>query len=133
MNLSGQAVGALIKKYKIELADLLVICDDLDLDLGRLKIRPKGASAGQRGLQSIIDNLGVNNFTRLRLGIGRPQQSTDAAKYVLSGFLPSEKAGAIRTEGLAKDCCRVWIERGIIESMNIFNSGYKAGGEKVNE
>lgn len=121
MNLSGLAVKALAKKYKISLQELLVVCDDLDLELGRIKIRPKGASAGQRGLQSIIEHLGSGDFSRLRLGIDRPPGSLEAAKYVLSGFTHSQREVAAGAEKIAVDCCLSWIERGITETMNMFN------------
>ncbi|MDD5097898.1 MAG: aminoacyl-tRNA hydrolase, partial [Candidatus Omnitrophica bacterium] len=94
MNLSGMAVKACFKKFKVTPADLLVICDDLDLDLGRIKIRPSGSSGGQRGLDSIIKQIGTPEFSRLRIGIGRPSRPIDAAKYVLTGFARKEKAAA---------------------------------------
>jgi PTH1 family peptidyl-tRNA hydrolase len=127
MNLSGLAVKGLVKRFKIDPQDLLVVCDDLDLELGRIKIRPKGASAGQRGLQSIIVHLGTGDFPRLRLGIGRPPGSMDAAKYVLSGFSRAQKELAAVSERIAVDCCFSWIERGITETMNIFNT--RSGNE----
>ncbi len=121
MNLSGIAVKALLKKFKINPDNLLVVCDDLDLDLGRMKIRPSGSSAGQRGIKSIIEHLGTQDFNRLRIGIGRPKNSGDAAKYVLSGFLRKEKeiVGEIKEE--AAGCCMSWVEKGMAETMNIYN------------
>lgn len=127
MNLSGLAVKGLVKKYKIGLQDLLVVCDDLDIELGRIKIRPKGASAGQRGLQSIIDQLGSVDFPRLRLGIGRPPGSIDSSRYVLSGFSRAQKELAAVAEHLAVDCCLSWVEKGIIQTMNMFNT--RSGNE----
>ena len=122
MNLSGIAVSALTKKYKIDLADLLVACDDLDLGFGVIKIRPGGSSGGHRGLGSIIDSLGSQGFSRLRVGIGRPLQSrTDAAGFVLSPFTKKEKEKIKELIENACDCCRVWVRQGITESMNIFN------------
>ncbi len=122
MNLSGIAVNALIKKYKIDLENLLVVCDDLDLSFGVIKIRPSGSSAGHRGLRSIIDSLGSQEFSRLRIGIGRPlQNNTDAASFVLSPFTKKEKKEIKEIIGLACDCCRVWARKGITESMNMFN------------
>jgi len=132
MNLSGIAVSALIKKYKIDLPrpcthgrgldNLLVVCDDLDLDFGVIKIRPSGSSAGHRGLESIIDSLGSQGFSRLRIGIGRPlRHNTDASSFVLSPFTKKEKGKIKEIIELACDCCRVWVMKGITESMNIFN------------
>lgn len=122
MNLSGSAVKALVRKYKVSLEDLLVICDDLDLDFGRIKIRPGGSSAGQRGLESIIDYFKSQEFPRLRIGIGRPKaDDIDAATYVLSYFNNSEKKHLKAIIKKASSCARSWLEKGVIESMNIFN------------
>jgi PTH1 family peptidyl-tRNA hydrolase len=138
MNLSGLAVCALVKKYKIDLPrlslksdtdlkeerdldNLLVVCDDLDLEFGRMKIRPRGSSGGHRGLQSIMDYLGGGDFARLRIGIGRPRQKADAAGYVLSVFTREEKEQVKKTIREACDCCESWVAEGIAKSMNIFN------------
>ncbi|MBI3991458.1 MAG: aminoacyl-tRNA hydrolase [Candidatus Omnitrophica bacterium] len=122
MNLSGAAVSALIKKYKVDLQDLLVVCDDLDLGFGVIKIRPNGSSGGHRGLDSIINSIGSQEFARLRIGIGRPvHDNGDAADFVLSSFTKKEKERVKEIMALACDCCRMWSTKGIIESMNIFN------------
>jgi PTH1 family peptidyl-tRNA hydrolase len=121
MNLSGIAVSALLRKYKIELNNLLVVCDDLDLEFGRIKLRPAGSSGGHNGLKSIIDSLKTQDFSRLRLGIGRPRKNIDSARYVLTPFAKEERhmvKGAIKE---AADCCQAWVTKGITESMNIFN------------
>jgi PTH1 family peptidyl-tRNA hydrolase len=123
MNLSGIAVAALLKKFKVNPEDLLVVCDDLDLELGKMKIRPQGSSGGQRGIESIIEQLGTQDFGRLRIGIGRPKSSgkQDVVKYVLSGFLRKEKAAVKQIEDDAVNCCLSWVENGIVQTMNIFN------------
>lgn len=121
MNLSGIAVAALLKKFKVDLKDLLVVCDDLDLELGQIKIRPQGSSGGQRGLQSIIERLGTQDFCRLRVGIGRPKSSQDAAKYVLSRFMRKESITVKQAEEDAVNCCRSWLEKGVVQTMNNFN------------
>jgi len=121
MNLSGIAVKALFKKFKVNEKDLLVVCDDLDLELGKIKIRPQGSSGGQRGVESIIERLGRKDFCRLRIGIGRPKSSQDAAKYVLAGFLRKEKPAVKQIEEDALSCCMSWVENGIVRTMNIFN------------
>ncbi len=123
MNLSGIAVKALFKKFKVSPENFLLVCDDLDLDLGRMKIRPQGSSAGQRGIKSIIEHLGTQNFSRLRIGIGRPKTPQDAARYVLAGFLRKEKAAAKQIEEDAVSCCLSWIENGIVQTMNTYNIG----------
>ncbi len=127
MNLSGVAVRALLKKFKINPENLLVVCDDLDLDLGKMKIRPTGSSAGQRGVKSIIEQIGTQNFNRLRIGIGRPKNSEDAAKYVLSGFLHKEKEMVYTIKEEAVSCCMSWLEKGITETMNIYNTSLPIG------
>lgn len=121
MNLSGLAVKQLIKKYKVEPGNLLVVCDDLDLELGRIKIRPSGSSGGQKGVQSIFDSLGTPDFARLRIGIGRPKRSTDACDYVLSQFSRREKEIVGPAMLKAAECCLYWVRYGIEKTMNNFN------------
>ena len=97
MNLSGQSVSRLVERFKINLSDLLVIHDDLDLPLGKIRIRQGGSSGGHKGIGSIINELGSQDFLRLRVGIGRPIMSTseisedDTIAYVLSDLTPDEK------------------------------------------
>ncbi|HNW39094.1 MAG TPA: aminoacyl-tRNA hydrolase [Candidatus Omnitrophota bacterium] len=129
MNLSGIAVCALVKKFKIDPQNLLVVCDDLDLELGVMKIRPQGSSGGQRGLESIIERLGTRDFCRLRVGIGRPPDKQDAARYVLSGFLRKEKTVAKQIEEDAAGCCLSWLENGIEQTMNTFNTSFTSRQE----
>jgi len=121
MNLSGQAVSALLKFYKIPLERMLVIHDDLDLPLGTLRLRPSGGSAGQRGLASIIDRLGTQEFPRLRLGIGRPPGQMEAAGYVLQPFLPAEQGTLKTVLDSAADACQVFVKSGLETAMNRFN------------
>ncbi len=140
MNLSGVAVVNLLKKYRIDLPrpfgrtgnesispkgrgldKLLVICDDIDLEFGRLKIKPSGSSGGHRGLKSIIDSTRTCKFSRLRIGIGRPLKSIKAAEYVLSAFNRKEKTQLREILEVASNCCWSWVRKGITETMNIFN------------
>lgn len=121
MNLSGEAVSGLIRRYKIDLANLLVISDDLDLEFGRMKIRAAGSSAGHRGIKSIAEALNTERFARLRIGIDRPHPGIDAAEYVLSPFSRREKALLEAITEEAAECCCVWATEGIEKSMNIFN------------
>jgi PTH1 family peptidyl-tRNA hydrolase len=122
MNLSGVAVKALFKKFKAGPQDLLVVCDDLDLELGRLKLRAHGSSAGHRGVSSIIEQLGTPEFNRLRFGIGRPRNPEDTARYVLTGFLRKEKATVEESREDAVCCCLSWVENGITMTMDCFNN-----------
>ncbi|MFH0935582.1 MAG: aminoacyl-tRNA hydrolase [Candidatus Omnitrophota bacterium] len=121
MNLSGNAVADLVKKYRIDLNNLLVACDDLDLEFGRIKIRARGSSGGQRGLASIIAALGSDKFARLRIGIGRPVKAKEACEYVLSPFTGKEKKQMLQVVQKALECCETWVSQGITEAMNIFN------------
>lgn len=133
MNLSGIAVNSLLKKFKAKPENLLVVCDDLDLELGRMKIRQFGSSGGHRGLTSIIEHLGTRNFNRLRIGIGRPKNAADAAEYVLSGFSPKEKMILQEIKEDALNCCMSWVEKGIVETMNMFNKKQGDGSLKKRE
>jgi PTH1 family peptidyl-tRNA hydrolase len=125
MNLSGVAVAGLLKKYKIEARNLLVVLDDLDLELGRIKLRPCGSSAGQRGLQSIIASLGTKEFARLRVGIGRPAKAQEASEYVLAPFKAAEKEKIAQVLQEAQDCCLAWVNQGISRAMGTFNKKEK--------
>jgi len=121
MNLSGGSLASLIKKYKIQLEDLLVVCDDLDLGLGEIRIRPSGSSAGHRGIKSIIEHLKSDSFPRLRVGIGRPASKTEIKDFVLSKFKAKEAEAVSEALEEAIQCCKIWLIRGIKESMNQFN------------
>jgi len=121
MNVSGGAIKALLKRNRLGLKDLLVVCDDLDLDFGRLKIKPGGSSGGHRGLDSISQAVNSREFTRLRLGIGRPRPNHQAADYVLSCFSKEEQKQLKVVLEKACDCCESWVTQGLEKSMNIFN------------
>lgn len=121
MNLSGPAVVSLLKKHRLNPDELLVVCDDLDLEFGRLKIKPGGSSAGHRGVESIINSLGSEEFARLRIGIGRPHESSKAKDYVLARFNRKEGQQLKDILDAACDCCRLWVTDGIDKSMNTFN------------
>lgn len=122
MNLSGVAVKALVKKYKISPENLLVVCDDLDLDFGRIKIRGEGSCGGHNGLESVINSLGSDKFSRLRIGIGRPSPKIDAVDYVLGNFTKKEKERLVEIKEEAVRCCVSWATTSLDECMNIFNS-----------
>lgn len=121
MNLSGAAVAALIRKYIIDSHDVLVVCDDLDLELGRLKIKPSGSSGGHRGLKSIIAAIDCEDFPRLRIGIGRPPQHKNAADYVLSYFTRDERKEIEKAVQKAVACCQFWAREGTLKAMGKFN------------
>lgn len=121
MNLSGQPVSSLLRFYKVPLPQLLVIHDDIDLPVGTLRIRPDGGSAGQRGLASIIQQLGTQEFPRLRIGVGRPPGQKEAADYVLKGFTSSDQELITIVLDRAVDAARIFIEHGLEMAMNQYN------------
>lgn len=121
MNLSGQPVGALVKFYKVPLANLLVAYDDVDLPLGTVRLRPGGGSAGQKGMASIIERLGTQDFPRLRLGIGRPPGRMEAADYVLQDFSAGEKTVLKPTLERAAEAALVFVAEGLEAAMNQYN------------
>jgi peptidyl-tRNA hydrolase, PTH1 family len=120
MNLSGRAVGQAVRFYKIEPSDILVVCDDLSLPVGKIRIRPGGSDGGQKGLRDITNHLGTEQFPRLRIGIG-DQGQADAADYVLSRFRSPERALIDDTLILASQAVAVWVTQGVDAAMNRFN------------
>jgi PTH1 family peptidyl-tRNA hydrolase len=121
MNLSGQAVGALMRFYKIPPANFMVAYDDVDLALGVIRIRPDGGSAGQKGMASIIERLGTQEFPRLRLGIGRPPGRMQAADYVLQDFGSGEQEMLAATLDRGADAALAFVAAGLNTAMNQYN------------
>ena len=122
MNLSGQAVSALMRYYKVNREDLIVSHDDVDLPFGVIRMRPGGGSAGQKGVASIIEALGTQEFPRLRMGIGRPPGYKDAADYVLQSFSPQEKDELMNFLNKAVDALDCFVADGLETAMNRFNN-----------
>jgi PTH1 family peptidyl-tRNA hydrolase len=119
MNLSGAAVREAINWYKTPLADMLVVVDDIDLPFGSVRLRPKGGSGGHNGLKSIIAELGIEAFPRMRIGIGRgPGYAT---RQVLSRFTSDEERVLPSVLEAAADCVVEWERHGIIDAMNRCN------------
>ena len=125
MNLSGQSVQGLLRFYKLPLENLLVASDDIDLPFGVIRIRPGGGSAGQKGMASIIQQLGTQDFPRLRLGIDPPPGRMDAAAYVLQEFSNKELLVVSETLDRAADAALTFVTQGLNAAMNKFNG---AGG-----
>ena len=121
MNLVGQSVARLAAFYQVEAAGLLVICDDLDLPAGALRLRPFGGSAGHKGLRSIFDRLGTQDFPRLRIGIGRPPGRMDPADYVLQPFAHAEWEAMEPALERAVAAVEVFAAEGIEAAMTRFN------------
>src|SRR4051812_49776227 len=103
MNLSGQAIGELMRFYKVERPDVFVIVDDTNLELGRLRARPSGSAGGHNGLKSIIDALGAGEIARLRIGVGRGDGRRDLADHVLATVEPEERASVAPAANRAAD------------------------------
>jgi len=120
MNLSGQAVGPLLRWYHASTSELLVICDDLDLPLGKIRLRPHGGSGGHKGMLSIIETLGTQDFARLRIGIGRPAHG-DPQDYVLNDFTQDELIGMLNAYDRAVEAVESFVLDGIAAAMNKFN------------
>jgi len=127
MNLSGQSVASLVKFYKIPLENLIIVYDDVDLPFGRIRIRPSGGSAGQKGISSIIERLGTKDFPRMRLGVGRPPGSKGAASYVLKNFSGEDADFLPHVLDRAVDALFTYITYDLETAMNRFNP--KPNGE----
>jgi PTH1 family peptidyl-tRNA hydrolase len=121
MNLSGQAVSRLVKYYKIPRESLLIVYDDVDLPLESIRIRPNGGAGGHKGVASIIERLGTNEFPRLRLGIGRPPGRKNAAAHVLRNFTKEENVFLEVTLERAVDAVLVFVSAGLEAAMNKYN------------
>ena len=125
MNRSGQSMSRLIKRFNINLDDLFVIHDDLDLPLGKIRIRRCGGSGGHKGVNSIITELGSQDFPRLRVGIGRPVTSeiseVDIIAYVLSDFTPDEKQVIAQVIPRASEAILCLLTEGVVAAMNKYN------------
>jgi PTH1 family peptidyl-tRNA hydrolase len=118
MNLSGRAVRAVIDFYKLDPADVVVIHDELDLPLGRMRMKRGGGNAGHNGLKSLTQELGTPDFVRLRLGIGRPETGRDVAGYVLEPFRSEEWPVVRRIVPAAVDGIMTFFEDGLDMAMN---------------
>ena len=121
MNLSGHAVGELLRYFKIDTGDLLVVVDEVQLDLGRLRARPSGSAGGHNGLKSLVQQLGTDAFARLRIGVGRGDARRDLADHVLATFGQDERVLVGDTIARAADAVETFIAEGIGPMMNRFN------------
>jgi PTH1 family peptidyl-tRNA hydrolase len=123
MNLSGEAVAPIARFYKVPPQNILVVFDDLDLPLAKLRLRPKGGAGGHNGMQSVIQQLGSSEFPRFRLGIGRPPGQMPAQAYVLQKFKPEEWEAMLITYRQALQALEVLLSQGLEQAMNQFNTG----------
>jgi PTH1 family peptidyl-tRNA hydrolase len=127
MNLSGESVAKLMRRYNLSPEQLIVIYDDLDIPLGRIRIRERGSSGGHKGMKSIISRLGSQDFTRIRVGIAPPgvaddtPSGVDAIEHVLSGFTAKEKPVIKTIYDQVADAIYCIITEGVPAAMNKFN------------
>jgi len=122
MNNSGEAVAPAAHYYRIPPERVLVICDDVHLELGRLRLRRGGSAGGHKGLESIIRALGTSDFPRLRLGVGNPEAEVDRVGFVLGRFRPEEMVPITEAIRRAAEAAEVWLTEGLEAAANRFNA-----------
>ncbi len=121
MNLSGEAVGALVDFYRVKLQNLMVAVDDADLPVGEIRLRMRGSSGGHHGLESIEQRLGTRDFARLRIGIGRQDGRREITGHVLGRFEAAETALVDKVLTAAGNQVECWLDAGIQKAMSQFN------------
>ena len=121
MNNSGDALSYLTTRFPVRIHEILIVYDDLDLPLGKIRIRPAGGAGGHRGMESIIDALGNPNVPRIRIGIGRPPPGVDEIPYVLGGFTAEEAPLIAEGLSMAQDAALDVLSHGLDWSMNRYN------------
>lgn len=121
VNNSGSAVKAVVFKKGIATSNILTVVDDVNVDFGKMRLRPEGSAGGHNGLKSMIEHLGTREFARLRLGVGSPRHKEAMADYVLGEFTKDERKhlGSFIQE--ASECCVAWVKDGMSNAMNQFN------------
>lgn len=132
MNQSGHALSACCNYYAVQASDVLVIHDDVDLPLGRLKFTKNSSSGGHKGVGSIIEQLGSGKFSRLKIGVGRPRRGEPVERYVLGRFYPDEEELIERVIQLAVQGCQLFVLKGIESAMNQINSQNLMNKEEIN-
>jgi peptidyl-tRNA hydrolase, PTH1 family len=126
MNLSGEAVASLCRYYRVAVPDVLIVCDDVNLPLGRLRVRATGSEGGHNGLRSVAQHLGTIDYARLRLGVGRGDARRDLADHVLSRFEPEEQTGVNDAIDRSADAVEAWVHHGLAYVMNTYNRASEA-------
>jgi PTH1 family peptidyl-tRNA hydrolase len=126
MNLSGRSVRQAMDFYNLPHTDLLVVCDDINLPLGKLRVRARGTHGGHNGLRDIQNHLGTTDYARLRIGVGAPKPD-EAVDHVLGRFLPSERPVIDDAVALGAQAVLVWALRGVEVCMNEYNAGRSDG------
>jgi len=131
MNQSGLAVRAVVSQKRIPLENILIVCDDLALDFGQMRLRRQGSDGGHKGLRSLIEEMKARDFARLRLGIGSPRKKDTTTDYVLGEFSDHEKKELPGFTRQARDCCLAWLALGIQRAMNRFNKRKANDDEQI--
>jgi len=121
MNLSGECVRPLLDYYNLTEDNIVVIYDDLDLPVGKIRLRMKGSAGGHNGIKSLIQHLNTKEFKRIRIGIDRPKNEIPIPNYVLGSFTSEEKEDIQYSVNKAADACEKWISKSFLEVMNEFN------------
>jgi peptidyl-tRNA hydrolase, PTH1 family len=121
MNLSGESIRAVMDFYDIDVKDLVVIYDDLDIPVGKMRLRQKGSAGGHNGIKSTIAHLGTQEFNRIRIGVDRPQNGMSVSNYVLSKFTPEEQPIIQEVIKKSADACQSWLKQPFLQVMNEYN------------
>ena len=121
MNLSGESIRALMDYYKLDLDELIIICDDINLPVGQIRVRPKGSAGGHNGLKNIIQHLGTEEFTRVRIGVGAKPDGDDLIKHVLGRFSREEDGMVRDVFALAEKALLAIMTESVSEAMNQVN------------
>jgi len=135
MNESGQSVRQFLDFYQVEAPDVLVLCDEMQLPVGQLRLKPGGSSGGQKGLESVIRHLGTQQFPRLRVGIGMPPPFMDAADWVLGRFGGDDEKAIAEAVEKAADAVDSWVREGVEKTQQRYNAkpprpaGNEGGGD----
>ena len=130
MNLSGEAVGALVDFYQVPLTGVLVVVDDADLPFGEIRLRPGGGTGGHHGLESVTQHLGAKEYARLRIGIGRKSGARQITNYVLGKFDSSENEMLDKILDRAAKQVECWLAHGLQQAMNQFNGAVSPNNEE---
>lgn len=132
MNRSGPPLRAAMDRMDIDVGDLVIVHDDLDLEFGRIKIKAKGGHGGHNGVRSVMDALGRDDFSRVRMGIGRPDPEDSVVDHVLGGFSPEERTHLDTFVALGRDAVEAILRDGVRESMSAFNRKFEMEAKRKN-
>ncbi|MGX6446295.1 aminoacyl-tRNA hydrolase [Neobacillus sp. K501] len=121
MNLSGESIRAVSDYYQIDIEDIVIIYDDLDLPVGKIRLRQKGSAGGHNGIKSTVAHLGTQEFNRIRIGIDRPKNGMKVPDYVLGRFYDEEKPFTQEAVKKSAAACEAWLEKPFLQVMNEFN------------